>query len=71
MERLMGLAGMVAFIAFAYALSHNRKAIHWRTTSGAWGSSGSSPWSSSRAMPSLACCPSSLSPGAWAGWCWR
>ena len=31
MERLMGLAGMVAFIAFAYALSHNRKAIHWRT----------------------------------------
>ena len=28
MERLMGLAGMVAFIAFAYALSHNRKAIH-------------------------------------------
>ncbi len=35
MERLMGLAGMVAFIAFAYALSHNRKAIHWRTI--VWG----------------------------------
>ena len=31
MERLMGLAGMVAFIAFAYALSNDRKAIHWRT----------------------------------------
>jgi CNT family concentrative nucleoside transporter len=31
MERLMGLAGIVAFIALAYGLSHRRGAIHWRT----------------------------------------
>lgn len=35
MERLMGLAGIVAFMAIAYALSHKRSAIHWRTI--AWG----------------------------------
>lgn len=35
MERLMGLAGIVAFMAVAYALSHKRSAIHWRTI--AWG----------------------------------
>jgi len=35
MERLMGLAGIVAFMALAYALSHNRSAIHWRTIG--WG----------------------------------
>jgi len=31
MERLMGLAGIVAFMAIAYVLSHKRSAIHWRT----------------------------------------
>ncbi|WP_306590874.1 NupC/NupG family nucleoside CNT transporter [Geothrix sp. 21YS21S-4] len=31
----MGLAGIAAFIAVAYALSHRRSAIHWRTV--AWG----------------------------------
>lgn len=35
MGRLMGLAGIVAFMAIAYALSHKRSAIHWRTI--AWG----------------------------------
>ena len=35
MERLMGLAGIGAFMAIAYALSHRRSAIHWRTI--AWG----------------------------------
>ena len=35
MERLTGLAGIVAFMAIAYALSHKRSAIHWRTI--AWG----------------------------------
>ncbi len=35
MERLIGLAGIVAFMALAYALSHRRSAIHWRTI--AWG----------------------------------
>ncbi len=35
MERFMGLAGIVAFMAIAYALSHKRSAIHWRTI--AWG----------------------------------
>ncbi|WP_243318886.1 NupC/NupG family nucleoside CNT transporter [Geothrix paludis] len=35
MERFMGLAGIVAFVAIAYALSHKRSAIHWRTI--AWG----------------------------------
>lgn len=35
MERLIGLAGIVAFMAIAYALSHKRSAIHWRTI--AWG----------------------------------
>jgi CNT family concentrative nucleoside transporter len=35
MERLAGLAGIVAFVALAYALSHKRSAIHWRTL--AWG----------------------------------
>jgi CNT family concentrative nucleoside transporter len=35
MERLMGLAGIVAFMAIAYLLSHKRSAIHWRTI--AWG----------------------------------
>jgi len=31
MERLIGLAGIVAFVALAYILSHKRSAIHWRT----------------------------------------
>jgi CNT family concentrative nucleoside transporter len=31
----MGVAGIVAFMALAYALSHKRSAIHWRTI--AWG----------------------------------
>jgi CNT family concentrative nucleoside transporter len=35
MERFIGLAGIVAFMAIAYALSHKRSAIHWRTI--AWG----------------------------------
>jgi len=35
MGRFMGLAGIVAFMAIAYALSHKRSAIHWRTI--AWG----------------------------------
>jgi CNT family concentrative nucleoside transporter len=35
MGRFMGLAGIVAFMAIAYALSHKRSAIHWRTV--AWG----------------------------------
>lgn len=35
MERFIGLAGIVAFMALAYALSHKRSAIHWRTI--AWG----------------------------------
>lgn len=35
MERFIGLAGIVAFMAMAYALSHKRSAIHWRTI--AWG----------------------------------
>ena len=35
MERLMGLAGIAAFVALAYGLSRNRAAIHWRTV--AWG----------------------------------
>jgi len=35
MERFIGLAGIVAFVGLAYALSHKRSAIHWRTI--AWG----------------------------------
>lgn len=35
MHRFIGLAGIVAFMALAYALSHKRSAIHWRTI--AWG----------------------------------
>lgn len=35
MERFIGLAGIVAFMVIAYALSHKRSAIHWRTI--AWG----------------------------------
>lgn len=35
MERFIGLAGIVAFMALAYALSHKRSAIHWKTI--AWG----------------------------------
>ncbi|WP_257307522.1 NupC/NupG family nucleoside CNT transporter [Geothrix campi] len=35
MERFIGLAGIVAFMAIAYALSHKRSAIHWRTI--VWG----------------------------------
>lgn len=35
MGRFIGLAGIVAFMAIAYALSHKRSAIHWRTI--AWG----------------------------------
>lgn len=35
MERFIGLAGIAAFMAIAYALSHKRSAIHWRTV--AWG----------------------------------
>lgn len=35
MERFIGLAGIVAFMAIAYALSHKRSAIHWRTIG--WG----------------------------------
>ncbi|MCM2249654.1 MAG: hypothetical protein NDI58_03680, partial [Geothrix sp.] len=35
MDRFIGLAGIVAFMAIAYALSHKRSAIHWRTI--AWG----------------------------------
>lgn len=35
MGRFVGLAGIVAFMAIAYALSHKRSAIHWRTI--AWG----------------------------------
>lgn len=31
MERFIGLAGIAAFVALAYILSHNRSAIHWRT----------------------------------------
>lgn len=31
MERFIGLAGVVAFVALAYALSRKRSAIHWRT----------------------------------------
>lgn len=35
MERYIGLAGILAFMALAYALSHKRSAIHWKTI--AWG----------------------------------
>ena len=35
MERFIGLAGILAFMALAYVLSHKRSAIHWRTI--AWG----------------------------------
>jgi len=35
MDRFIGLAGIVAFMALAYGLSHKRSAIHWRTI--AWG----------------------------------
>jgi len=35
MERFIGLAGIVAFVALAYLLSHKRSAIHWKTI--AWG----------------------------------
>jgi CNT family concentrative nucleoside transporter len=35
MDRFIGLAGIGAFMALAYALSHRRSAIHWRTV--AWG----------------------------------
>lgn len=35
MERIMGLAGILAFMALGYALSRNKGAIHWRTI--AWG----------------------------------
>jgi len=35
MERFIGLAGIVAFVALAYGLSHKRSAIHWKTI--AWG----------------------------------
>ncbi len=35
MERFVGLAGIVAFVALAYLLSHKRSAIHWKTI--AWG----------------------------------
>ena len=35
MDRFIGLAGIVAFMALAYLLSHKRSAIHWRTI--AWG----------------------------------
>ncbi|BDU70704.1 nucleoside permease [Geothrix oryzae] len=35
MGRFIGLAGIVAFMAIAYALSHKRSAIHWRTIG--WG----------------------------------
>ncbi|HJW71253.1 MAG TPA: nucleoside transporter C-terminal domain-containing protein [Geothrix sp.] len=31
MSRFIGLAGIVAFMALAYLLSHKRSAIHWRT----------------------------------------
>ncbi|WLT31549.1 NupC/NupG family nucleoside CNT transporter [Geothrix sp. PMB-07] len=31
MERFIGLAGIAAFVALAYLLSHKRSAIHWRT----------------------------------------
>ena len=31
MNRLMGLAGLLCFLALALLLSRNRKAIHWRT----------------------------------------
>ena len=31
MDRFIGLAGIVAFMALAYLLSHKRSAIHWRT----------------------------------------
>lgn len=31
MQRLIGLAGIVAFMALGYVLSHKRSAIHWRT----------------------------------------
>jgi CNT family concentrative nucleoside transporter len=31
MQRFIGLAGIVAFMALAYLLSHKRSAIHWRT----------------------------------------
>ena len=35
MDRFIGLAGIVAFMALAYGLSHKRSAIHWRTIG--WG----------------------------------
>ena len=35
MERFIGLAGILAFMAIAYLLSHQRSAIHWQTI--AWG----------------------------------
>ena len=35
MGRFIGLAGILAFMALAYLLSHRRSAIHWRTV--AWG----------------------------------
>ena len=35
MERFIGLAGILAFMAIAYLLSHQRSAIHWKTI--AWG----------------------------------
>jgi CNT family concentrative nucleoside transporter len=35
MERYVGLLGIGAFMALAWALSHKRSAIHWRTV--AWG----------------------------------
>lgn len=35
MDRFMGLVGVLVFLAIAWALSHDRKAIHWRTVG--WG----------------------------------
>ena len=31
MGRFMGLVGIVVFIALGYALSREKKAIHWKT----------------------------------------
>ncbi len=35
MERFIGLAGILAFMAIAYLLSHKQSAIYWKTI--AWG----------------------------------
>jgi concentrative nucleoside transporter, CNT family len=62
MERFIGLAGIVAFMALAYLLSHKRSAIHWKTI--AWGLG--LQWIFALVVlkgPAIAALQ--------AGWCWR